>query len=154
MKTETIVYCVLGLLLGMLLANMLKSVCGCKTVEGQILTSLSESLGTLPVNAPISPNYGFGGGGSNVDPDLYCYPIDGRPRKGSACDGKDTWRSCIYDIDCWPYSLNKLPSDKTERSHVLTNLRNSFIPPNMSLDDFRRKTTTSSDFNDFLSKLF
>ena len=35
MKTETIVMCVVALLLGMLLANMLKDVCGCKTVEGQ-----------------------------------------------------------------------------------------------------------------------
>jgi hypothetical protein len=35
MKTETIVMCVVALLLGMLLANMLKNVCGCKTVEGQ-----------------------------------------------------------------------------------------------------------------------
>lgn len=35
MKTETIVMCVVALILGMLLANMLKSVCGCKTVEGQ-----------------------------------------------------------------------------------------------------------------------
>ena len=34
MKSETIVYCVVALLLGMLLANMLKNVCGCKTVEG------------------------------------------------------------------------------------------------------------------------
>ena len=34
MKTETIVYCVVALLLGMLLANMLKNVCGCNTVEG------------------------------------------------------------------------------------------------------------------------
>ena len=33
MKTETIVMCVVALLLGMLLANMLKSVCGCKVVE-------------------------------------------------------------------------------------------------------------------------
>ena len=35
MNSETIVMCVVALLLGMLLANMLKSVCGCKTVEGQ-----------------------------------------------------------------------------------------------------------------------
>ena len=35
MKTETIVMCVVALLIGMLLANMLKNVCGCKTVEGQ-----------------------------------------------------------------------------------------------------------------------
>lgn len=35
MKTETIVMCVVALLLGMLLANMLTNVCGCKVVEGQ-----------------------------------------------------------------------------------------------------------------------
>ncbi len=35
MNSQTIVMCVVALLLGMLLANMLKSVCGCKTVEGQ-----------------------------------------------------------------------------------------------------------------------
>ena len=35
MNSETIVYCVVALILGMLLANMLKSVCGCKVVEGQ-----------------------------------------------------------------------------------------------------------------------
>ena len=34
MNSETIVYCVVALLLGMLLANMLKNVCGCKTIEG------------------------------------------------------------------------------------------------------------------------
>ena len=33
MNSQTIVMCVVALLLGMLLANMLKSVCGCKTVE-------------------------------------------------------------------------------------------------------------------------
>ena len=35
MKTETIVMCVVALLLGMLLFHMLTNVCGCKTVEGQ-----------------------------------------------------------------------------------------------------------------------
>jgi hypothetical protein len=41
MKTETIVMCVVALLLGMLLANMLKSVCGCKTVvEGNYWTNV------------------------------------------------------------------------------------------------------------------
>lgn len=34
MNSQTIVMCVVALLLGMLLANMLKSVCGCKTIEG------------------------------------------------------------------------------------------------------------------------
>jgi hypothetical protein len=35
MNSETIVMCVVALILGMLMANMLKSVCGCKVVEGQ-----------------------------------------------------------------------------------------------------------------------
>jgi len=35
MNSQTIVMCVVSLILGMLLANMLKSVCGCKLVEGQ-----------------------------------------------------------------------------------------------------------------------
>ena len=46
MNYQTIVYCVVALLLGMLLANMLKDVCGCKTVEGQN----SES----PTSAPLA----------------------------------------------------------------------------------------------------
>jgi hypothetical protein len=36
MDTKTIVYCVVALILGMLMANMLKNVCGCKTVEGLV----------------------------------------------------------------------------------------------------------------------
>ena len=36
MNNQTIVCCVVALILGMLLANMLKSICGCKNVvEGQ-----------------------------------------------------------------------------------------------------------------------
>ena len=35
MNKQTIVCCVVALLLGMLLANMLKNVCGCKLTEGQ-----------------------------------------------------------------------------------------------------------------------
>ena len=34
MNTETVVMCIVALVLGMLMANMLKNVCGCKTVEG------------------------------------------------------------------------------------------------------------------------
>ena len=34
MNTENIVMCVFALILGMLLADMLKNVCGCKVVEG------------------------------------------------------------------------------------------------------------------------
>ena len=35
MDSKTIVMCVFALLLGMLLENMLKGVCGCKLTEGQ-----------------------------------------------------------------------------------------------------------------------
>ena len=35
MDTDQIIYFVAALILGMLLANMLKNVCGCKVVEGQ-----------------------------------------------------------------------------------------------------------------------
>jgi hypothetical protein len=34
MKTDHILMCVVALILGMLLANMFKNVCGCRTVEG------------------------------------------------------------------------------------------------------------------------
>jgi len=34
MWTDQIMYCIVALIIGMLLANMLKSVCGCKVVEG------------------------------------------------------------------------------------------------------------------------
>ena len=35
MNHQTILCCVVALILGMLLANMLKNVCGCKLTEGQ-----------------------------------------------------------------------------------------------------------------------
>jgi hypothetical protein len=47
MKTETIVMCVVALILGMLLANMLKSVCGCQVVEGVELFTPQKMKRTL-----------------------------------------------------------------------------------------------------------
>jgi len=44
MNSQTILMCVVALILGMLLANMLKSVCGCKVVEG---ADRIEALGRL-----------------------------------------------------------------------------------------------------------
>ena len=35
MKTETIVMCIVSLILGMIMFHMVKLTCGCKTVEGQ-----------------------------------------------------------------------------------------------------------------------
>ena len=49
MNSETVVYCVVALLLGMLLAHMLKDVCGCnKVLEG---------------SGPIGDCVGYGFGG-------------------------------------------------------------------------------------------
>ena len=54
MNSETIVMCVVALILGMLLSHMLKDVCGCKTVEayhGQ------ESYMTHILNQAQTPHY-------------------------------------------------------------------------------------------------
>ena len=49
MNFETIVHCVVALILGMLLVNMLKDVCGCnKVVEGQGTCSLGQVRKQLP----------------------------------------------------------------------------------------------------------
>ena len=42
MNSETIVMCVVALILGMLMANMLKSVCGCGVVEGSEYSSIID----------------------------------------------------------------------------------------------------------------
>jgi hypothetical protein len=55
MGTEQIMYCVVALILGMLLANMLKNVCGCKVVEGQNHSDRA-SLQTGSVCGYIDPN--------------------------------------------------------------------------------------------------
>ena len=46
MGTDQIMYCIVALLLGMLLANMLKNVCGCKTVEQFDIINLVDDLET------------------------------------------------------------------------------------------------------------
>ena len=43
MNSQTIVMCVVAFIIGMLLAHMLKDVCGCKTVEG-----LNDSVSPAP----------------------------------------------------------------------------------------------------------
>lgn len=53
MNPETIVYCVVALLLGMLLAHMLKDVCGCKVVEGSDGSGGNDSV---PAPARCDPN--------------------------------------------------------------------------------------------------
>ena len=63
MKTDQIICCVVALLLGMLLANMLKSVCGCKVMEGQPgarefdFTALRAQLESQAADAAAAPVY-------------------------------------------------------------------------------------------------
>ena len=47
MKTDQTIMCVVALLVGMLLANMLKNVCGCEIVEGQLGTNSVNSADML-----------------------------------------------------------------------------------------------------------
>lgn len=69
MKTETIVCCVVALLLGMLLANMLKSVCGCKTVEGNGACVAKKPLRRWKLQCPrYHTEEKCGGQGPAADP--------------------------------------------------------------------------------------
>jgi hypothetical protein len=51
MGTDQIMYCIVALILGMLLANMLKSVCGCKVVEG--FSSVTDCLNGEPKGGSV-----------------------------------------------------------------------------------------------------
>ena len=53
MNTESIVMCVVALILGMLMANMLKNVCGCKVVEGQISIECPDLDQVCPIGGEI-----------------------------------------------------------------------------------------------------
>ena len=81
MKTDTIGMCVVALLLGMLLANMLKNVCGCKVVEGQHFSVGGSYHGSGHSHATVGDgaefqvrndfdlkdNTTFRAGGANID---------------------------------------------------------------------------------------
>ena len=67
MNTEQILMCVVALILGMLLANMLKSVCGCKVVEGcEPVNKEFASHGTPPLSQVCSNQSGNMNGCINV----------------------------------------------------------------------------------------
>ena len=51
MKTDQIMYCIVALILGMLLANMLSNVCGCTVVEGG-----AGDVPSLITNKTANPN--------------------------------------------------------------------------------------------------
>ena len=76
MNSETVVMCVVALILGMLLAHMLKSVCGCKVVEA------------VQYTAPRAVN-GI----------CCCGNASGRSSDGR-CDNCDT-HNCFNHSDCY-----------------------------------------------------
>tara|TARA_B100000989_G_C19386500_1_gene403877 strand:+ start:326 stop:634 length:309 start_codon:yes stop_codon:yes gene_type:complete len=73
MNFQTIVMCVVALILGMLLAHMLKSVCGCKLVEGQAACDRQATL---------LPNIYFRGQGPCTIPSI---------RRQYDCDSGHPW---------------------------------------------------------------
>jgi hypothetical protein len=92
MNSETIVMCVVALLLGMLLANMLKSVCGCKTVEGQTYSNLR--CGAKP-GVPQTSGHD------------YCRDQwDGHPYAGSQSEYSLAQQACEHSPLCKLYSTN------------------------------------------------
>ena len=56
MGTDQIMYCIVALILGMLLANMLKNVCGCKVVEGTELDKAHNIANSSCVTIYGRPN--------------------------------------------------------------------------------------------------
>ena len=56
MKSESILCCVVALLLGMLLANMFQNVCGCKNIEGNVFGEQPGSVPGLTSSVPNCPS--------------------------------------------------------------------------------------------------
>ena len=80
MNSQTIVMCVVAFLIGMLLAHMLKNVCGCKTVEGTGDDSRPPPNDCIPKGEKCYLDLGnlsarHSGGASSSEPcclDTYC----------------------------------------------------------------------------------
>jgi len=86
MDTKTIVICLISLILGMLVANMLKNVCGCKVVEGQ-----GQGQGCCLVNAPSDV-----GVENNIlhDPNRYVYGLGINLHNGDHLNAQRTCGEC------------------------------------------------------------
>ena len=102
--------CVVALILGMLMANMLKSVCGCKTVEGQAATSAGSWRGIPGGTGLINTthkvrceNYSDGWGGQPITGCIW--------NAANTCVNGDYHHSEFPDCEEW-YSL-ELASDAT-----------------------------------------
>ena len=62
MNSETIIYCIFAVILGMLVFHMLKNVCGCKVVEG-----LERSTCPKPgLDIPIHDSTGTSSGSNTI----------------------------------------------------------------------------------------
>jgi len=84
MNNQTIVCCVVALLLGMLLANMLKNVCGCKLVEGQYCSGNKHELTGDPQDSCLMQ-------GGTWHPAADPPPPPPPPAPGAPCTGVDVW---------------------------------------------------------------
>ena len=86
MNSQTIVMCVVAFLIGMLLAHMLKDVCGCnKVVEGAAAPRLPAGY-WLP---PVQPS---------VEKQAKMFPFDPPPACGHGTLGGEMGPSCIDSI--------------------------------------------------------
>ena len=111
MNTETVVMCIVALVLGMLMANMLKNVCGCKTVEGA--GSIPGKCVDYVDETPSSPTFQQAGG--TLRGDQLCSWFKSQPACGKAgnpntetCDGatqRGTGKILDPELACceWKY---------------------------------------------------
>jgi hypothetical protein len=122
MDTNTIVYCVFALLLGMILSNMIKNVCGCKVVEGynqEVLTNFTdqekndlwvELRDDGLVDMQCSNKFGLQELSQNDYLDNYCFnngsPVSSDPTIDPNPLGYTRERCCSKDYetrkDCFP----------------------------------------------------
>jgi hypothetical protein len=95
MKTDQIIMCVVALLLGMLLANMLTNVCGCKIVEGQ---HLEHTQGWLDREKTLEDLLGGGARARRRASDLEKELAEKYP------DGIDKYKPDAEIIESWKQS--------------------------------------------------
>lgn len=83
MNTQTIFMCVVALLIGMLVANMLQNVCGCKKVEGFVVVDSENNI-----NTGANPN--TDSRMSAIDQFIVNNQMNGRRANRAACGGRHT----------------------------------------------------------------
>ena len=83
MNTQTIFMCVVALLIGMLVANMLQNVCGCKKVEGFVVVDSENNI-----NTGANPN--TDSRMSAINQFIVNNQMNGRRANRAACGGRHT----------------------------------------------------------------